>query len=194
MMKYLPDRKAWILLAFSVLVCISLVLRCAARGGLGHPEASVRPLHSRCVTAASSDSSSPISFLYSFRNTRNCERVLYRLLCSRWESSNSYGAVWHEKNLEGSMLYQWGWVFKNHTSNPRHNSYYLKKTKIWGLLSMNTLLSITGKISSTLNNPCCPTIVWSWWTLLKYFPKHPKPPQLIHSRQGILSGVFFNIL
>ena len=43
-------------------------------------------------------------------------------------------------------------VFKNHTSNPRLNSYYLKKTKIWGLLSMNTLLAITGKTSSTLNN------------------------------------------
>ena len=41
--------------------------------------------------------------------------------------------------------------FKNHTSNPRLNSYYLKKTEIWGLLSVNTLPAITGKTSSTLN-------------------------------------------
>ena len=41
--------------------------------------------------------------------------------------------------------------------------------------------------------PYCPTIVWSWWTLLKYFPNHPKLPQLLHSHQGNLSGLFFNI-
>ena len=50
------------------------------------------PKPTQDYSSTDSDSSPPISSLYSFRNTRNCERVLYRLLYSRWESSSSYGA------------------------------------------------------------------------------------------------------